>query len=152
MNIRKWAGAVAAVAAAFFMAACGGGGGGSSGTPTPPPAPPPPPPVPAPYDLTPSTAQASFITGYPTRISMTARKTAAVTGVVYINVTANAAVIASPITVSQNNDGTYSLAATPLGGLAAGRYTGDFTVNVCSDVNCNSPLPVHPSRFPTTLR
>lgn len=143
MIIRKYLGAAAAVCASFFIAACGGGGGGSGSTP-----PPVTPAAPPPYSLTPSTAKASFVAGHPVAINLTAKQTITFVGLAYIQVTADAAVVASPITVTPNADASFTVTATPLATLAAGHYTGNFTVNVCSDANCASPMAGAPFKVP----
>lgn len=141
MNItknKKGLGSVVALWISAFIAACGGS---DSGDTSPPPAEPP-------YTLTPSTAQASFVAGYPTVINMTAKQVVPFSGVVYIRVTADAAVVDSPIGVTTNTDGSFAIAAMPLVSLAVGHYTGNFTVNVCTDVNCNNPLAGSPFKVP----
>ena len=140
MSIKNCPRGIGAAWVSLFLAACGGGGGsGNTG---------PPPPAPAPYTLTPSTAHASFVAGYPSTISMTAKQTVAFSGIVYVKITADAAVIQSPISVSANSDGTFSINATPLASLPAGHYTGNFAGDVCQDVNCNSPLAGAPFNVP----
>lgn len=142
MNIKKCLGAIGAGWVCFFLTACGGGGGSGPDSGSPGPSAPPP------YTLTPSTAQASFVAGWPTSIHMNARQTVAFSGIVYIKVTVDAAVVQSPITVSTNTDGTFLITATPLASLPIGHYTGNFTVNVCADANCNSQLAGSPFNVP----
>jgi len=140
MRFKKCLGAIGAIWLSLFLAACGGGGSDSKSTSAPS--------APAPYSLTPSTAQASFVAGWPTSINMNAKQTVAFSGVVYIKLTVDAAVVESPIIVSTNTDGTFSITAQPLASLAVGHHTGNFTVNVCTDAACNSPLAGSPFNVP----
>jgi outer membrane protein assembly factor BamB len=79
---------------------------------------------------------------------MNARQTVAFSGLVYIRVIVDAQVVESPISVSTNTDGSFSITTKPLASLAIGHYTGNFTVNVCADVNCSSPLAGSPFKVP----
>ncbi len=146
MMTKRCLGGIGALWASALLTACGGSGG-SGGTPTPPP-PPPPAPAPAPYTLTPSTAKGSFVAGYPQSISLSAKQTVAFVGVAYIQVSADAAVIHSPISAVPNTDGTVTITIQPLASLAPGHYTGNFTVDVCADANCASPLAGAPFKVP----
>jgi hypothetical protein len=103
---------------------------------------------PPPYTFTPSTARTSFVAGYPVSISMTAKQTVAFSGLVYLSITADAAVVNSPITVTPNPDGSFSVTAMPLASLPVGHYNGNFTVYACTDVNCNSLLAGSPFNVP----
>ena len=98
--------------------------------------------------MTPSTARAAFVAGYPAAINLTAKQTVAFVGLVYIQVSADAVVVESPVNITMNPDGTVAIAAQPLATLAAGHYTGNFTVNVCTDVNCANPLAGSPFKVP----
>lgn len=141
MSAVKRAGGPSAALVSMFLAACGGGGGGSS-------PPPPPPPGPAPYTLTPATATAAFVAGYPSDIVMTARQTVAFSGLVYIAITADVNVVQSPISVAVNSDSTATVTVQPLASLVAGHYAGNFTVNVCTDAQCAHPLSGAPFKVP----
>jgi outer membrane protein assembly factor BamB len=98
--------------------------------------------------LTPSTAQASFVAGYPSDINLAASQTVAFSGLVYIKVAADAAVVESPVRITTNTDGTFAVVAKPLASLAIGHYTGNFTINVCTDVNCDHPVAGAPFTLP----
>ena len=146
MMTKKCLGGLGVLWASALLTACGGGGSG--GSPTPPPPPPAPAPAPAPYTLTPSTATSLFVSGYPKTITMSARQTTAFVGIAYIQVSADAAVIQSPISAVPNSDGTVTITMQPLASLQPGHYTGNFTVNVCADVNCATPLAGAPFKVP----
>ena len=132
MTIRTCLPGMGALWVSALLVACGGGGGSGSGsgsTSAPAAAPP--------YTLTPSTAQASFVAGWPTTIAMSAKQTVAFTGLVYVQVSADAAVVESPIAVSTNGDGTFAIAAgsqdsTYLFAFEAASGTQDFAAQMAS--------------------
>jgi outer membrane protein assembly factor BamB len=157
-----------ALALAMGLAACGGGGGGnnnnnntSASTPTPTPAATPTPapaqpaaPVvvaPPPYTLTPSTVTASYVAGYPTTISLTAKQTVAFVGVVYVTVAADADVIDPGVTITQQADGSLGVQMKTSTTAKPGVYSGNFTVNVCNDPNCTTQLAGAPFKLPYSI-
>jgi outer membrane protein assembly factor BamB len=161
-----------AFAMAIGLAACGGGGGGGGDnhnasastptpaptptpTPTPDPIPPQPAPpvvvVPPPYTLTPSTVTASYVAGYPTTVSLTAKQTVAFVGVVYVKVAADADVIDPAVTITQQTDGNLGVQIKTSPTAKPGVYNGDFTINVCTDPNCNTPLAGAPFKLPYSI-
>lgn len=138
-----------AFALASALTACGGGSGGNS---TPPP--PPPPPVvvtPPPYTLTPATVTASYVAGYPVSVSLTAKQTVAFVGIVYLKVVADADVIDPTVSITGQPDGSYALAMKTSATAKPGDYAGNFTVNVCSDPNCNTQLAGSPFKLPYAI-
>lgn len=98
--------------------------------------------------MTPTAVQASFVAGYPPVVTLAAKQRVPFAGVVYIQVHADQPVVESPVTIKTNADDTFSLSFTPLAGLAVGHYAGNFAVNVCTDVNCSSPLEGAPFQVP----
>lgn len=152
---------------AGLLAGCGGGGSSAPTpaavtpvtpvtvtpvtpvvTPDPVPVVPPAPVYPAPYTLTPATISGSYVAGYPKTVSITAKQTVTFTGIAYIKLGADAAVLPSAPTLAVQADGTVRIDIVPSATVAAGRYTGKVTVNVCSDPNCNAQLAGSPMLVP----
>ena len=169
-----------AFAMAIGLAACGGGGDGDNHnpsaltptqapppaptpapipapTPTPIPSPNPPQPappvvvVPPPYMLTPSAVTASYVAGYPTTVNLTAKQSVAFVGVVYVKVAADADVIDPAVTITQQPDGNLGVQIKTSPTAKPGLYSGNFTVNVCTDPNCNTPLAGAPFKLPYSI-
>lgn len=161
--IKQTARVTLAFAMAIGLAACGGGGGDnhttSASTPTPAPTPAPTPPqpappvvvVPPPYTLTPSTVTASYVAGYPTTFSLTAKQTVAFVGVVYVKVAADADVIDPAVTITQQTDGSLGVQVKTSPTAKPGVYSGNFTINVCTDPNCTTPLAGAPFKLPYSI-
>jgi hypothetical protein len=140
-----------AFALALALASCGGGSGGNStpGSPTPPT-----PPVvvtPPPYTLSPATVTASYVAGYPVNVNLTAKQTVSFVGVVYVKVLADADVIDPTVAVSQQSDGSLSVGIKTSATATVGLHTGNFTINVCNDPNCNTQLAGAPFKLPYSI-
>ena len=136
------------LALAAMLSACGGGGsgsasGGGGSTVTPPPVV-----VPPPYTITPAILQASYVAGYPTTVTLTGRQTVAFTGNVYIKATVSADVVDPAIVITPAADATFTVAVKTSATAKAGHYTGNISINVCSDALCASPLAGAPFNLP----
>ena len=136
MSVAKRSAGLGAALVSLFLAACGGGG--SSPSPTSPP----------PYAVSPNAAQVTAVAGYATQINFTATQTTSYTGTVYIGVTADAAVVQNTVSVTINPDNTAFVSMVTLASLAVGHYTGNFTVNACTDAACSHSLAGAPFKVP----
>ncbi len=146
--------AVVALLLSGFLVACGGGSGGSptqvlAPAPAPAPAPTPvPPAAPPPYTLTPSTLTLSHYAGQSKSVTLQAKQTVTFVGVAYLKVLVDAAVIDPNIEIMPNADATASVTIKSLQSLQPGHYSGQLTVNVCSDPNCAAHLAGSPFKVP----
>jgi outer membrane protein assembly factor BamB len=136
MNLRQIA--VAALAA-LTLSACGGGGGGGGGgaasvAPT--------------YALTPATLRASVVAGYPSTVNFSAKQSVTFIGVTYVKVVPDADVIDPNIIFSGDPGGTFNVEVKTAAALPPGHYSGNITINVCADANCNSQLAGSPFKLP----
>lgn len=107
--------------------------------------------APPPYTLTPSTVTASYVAGYPATLSLTAKQTVAFVGIAYVKVAADADVIDPAVTITQQADGNLGVQMKTSPTAKPGVYSGDFTINVCADPNCNSPLAGAPFKLPYSI-
>jgi hypothetical protein len=140
-----------ACAVALASAACGGGGGGGGASSPPPPPPPPVVVAPPPYTFSPAAVTASYVPGYPANVALTAKQTVPFVGVVYIKVLADADVIDPAVGVVPQADGSVNVQIKTSSTAKPGLYSGNFTVNVCSDPNCNMPLAGAPFKLPYSI-
>jgi hypothetical protein len=69
-------------------------------------------------------------------------------GTLFVKVTSSAAVLSPNVTFTANASGTYSLSLQNSPSLAAGTYTGNLTVAVCSDSACNNSVAGSPVTVP----
>ncbi|MFA9217794.1 MAG: PQQ-binding-like beta-propeller repeat protein [Sphingomonadaceae bacterium] len=131
-------------ASAAVLSACGGG---SSPTPTPAV---PPPPAPSVKLLSASPVRvAAAHTGL--SLSVQLQPSFTPVGTLYVQAVDKAAVIQSSVSVSSNGDGSYALALDTIPALAAGHYTGDLTLKLCSDASCATPQAVPSVTLPYDL-
>lgn len=137
-----------ACATALALAACGGGSGGSSTPPVPPPPPPPVVVTPPPFTLTPGTAEASYVAGYPVELRLSARQTVPFVGIAYLKVVAEGDVIDPAVQIVAQADGSFSVQMKTSATAKPGLYSGNFTVNVCNDPNCTTQLAGAPFKLP----
>lgn len=147
-------GAMLACALALSLAACGGGGSGDGGGSAPPVNPPPPPPVvvtPPPYTLSPSTFEASYVAGYPVEVNLTAKQTIPFVGIAYFKVLADGDVIDPVVALTPQADGSVGVRIRTSATAKPGLYTGNFTINVCSDPNCTAQLAGAPFKLPYSV-
>jgi hypothetical protein len=107
--------------------------------------------VPPPYTLTPATLTASYVAGYPVTVNLTAKQTVPFVGIAYLKVVADADVIDPTVAIAQQNDGSFSVQVKTSSTAKPGVYTGDITINVCSDPNCNAQLPGAPFKLPYSV-
>jgi hypothetical protein len=138
-----------ALALALALVSCGGGGSGGSSTPAPPA-----PPVvvaPPPYSLNPNNVTASYIAGYPVSVSLTAKQTVPFVGIAYLKVVADADVIDPTVAITQQSDGSFNVQIKTSATAKPGVYTGNFTINVCNDPNCNTQLAGAPFKLPYSV-
>jgi hypothetical protein len=70
-----------------------------------------------------------------------------------LNVTASdtAGVFLSPVLVTANSDGTYTLTMTTSSSMAAGSYTGSVTLNLYSDASCTAPQQIPSIALPFNI-
>lgn len=131
----------------LFLCACGGGGGdaassGSAAAST------------SALTFTPSTISVGAVAGTSSTITVwgTATQPANFSGAaVYATVVDKAGVLTSDIQISLSGAGAYTAVLHTSPSLAIGTYTGTFTVNVCRDSACASPLPGSPMQLPYNI-
>lgn len=149
-----------ACALALTLAACGGGSdGGTPATPTPPaptpappsPPPPPPPPVAPPYTISPGLYQASYVAGYPIDVDLIAKQTVPFVGIAYLKVVPDGDVLSPEVTITTQSDGSFAVKTKTSATAKPGIYTGNITINVCSDPNCVAQLPGAPFKLPYSV-
>lgn len=132
MNLRQIA--VAALTA-LALSACGGGGGGAASVaPT--------------YVLTPATLQATTAAGYSTTVNLSAKQSVTFLGVTYLKVVPDADVIDPNVIISGDPGGTFKVEVKTAAALKPGHYSGNISINVCSDANCNAQLAGSPFKLP----
>jgi len=73
------------------------------------------------------------------------------TGTLVVNASDPASVIATPVTVATNSDGTYTLSLASATGAAPGHYTGNITLKLCVDPACAMPQAVPSVTVPYDL-
>ncbi len=136
---------------AALLAGCGGGGGGGDGGGGAAPGPLPVAAVPA------LTFDAPVVTGsVPAGQSMALTTNATVktpsdfanAAMVYTLITDSTGVILPAVQISQTSATTYRAVLQTAPTLAAGKYTGAFTVQVCRDSACSQQFPGSPMRLP----
>src|SRR4051794_1397661 len=104
------------------ISGCGGGGGGTS----------PPPPTPA-ITLSASTVAATYVAGTSQALSIVATPTASVAGTLYAKVADSNGVLQPTVTLTPGAGSSYTVGIATSTSLAAGHYTGSFTVSLCYD-------------------
>jgi outer membrane protein assembly factor BamB len=142
------------LALALTLAGCGGGSGDSTPAPTPPPVIPPvtpPTSLAPPYTFTPAIYQASYVAGYPINVDLTAKQTVPFVGIAYLKVVPDGDVLSPEVTVTTQPDGSFAVQTKTSATAKPGVYTGNITVNVCSDPNCAAQLPGAPFKLPYSV-
>jgi hypothetical protein len=99
------------------------------------------------YLLSPSDLTASLSAGSSAPLTFTVSPVTPFSGPVYASLTDPGSVLAAQ-TVTANSNGSYSITIIPSSSLAPGHLTGTFTLNLCSDSACTSPLPGSPVAVP----
>jgi len=144
---------------AGLLGACGGGGGGSNSSPatpvgTNPPVTGTPTPSPSPPVLTFSApkAGATVEAGRSAAISADATVTTpadfATASTVYTYIVDSDGVILPQVQIAQTGTYSYRAVMQTVPTLAAGKYSGNFAVKVCRDVNCAQQFPGSPMQLP----
>jgi hypothetical protein len=100
------------------------------------------------YTLTPSVLSASVTTGSPTPLTITVAPVTPFTGPVYVSLADPEKVLAAAQTVTANSNGSYSITVQPASLLTPGHMTGTFSLRLCSDSACASPLAGSPVPVP----
>jgi hypothetical protein len=127
-----------------LLIGCGGGGGGGSGQST------------TTLTLNPSTLSSTFpgnnqALNFPSA-DIIASVSPAITTSVYATITDNVGVLSpGPVAVTANSNGTYTVQLVFNKSLAAGTYTGVFTVKLCRDRSCVSLYNLNGGSLPYTL-
>jgi hypothetical protein len=142
-----------AIALASLLAACGGGGGGPSPEITAPPASSPAPvAAAAALSFSPALARASFETGTSSTINVTATVNQpadfSAAAAVYAYVIDDSGVILPNARILQNSALQYSAILHTSPSLAAGKYSGNFTIRLCRDIACATQFPGSPMQLP----
>jgi hypothetical protein len=135
-----------------LLTACGGGGGGSSssGTPTPPP-------VSGPaLNFTPATITGTAVAGTSATINLgaTVNRPAdfANASNIFAFVIDDKGVLLPGVQLIKDSDTQYHAALQTAPSLAAGSYSGNFTVKLCPDSACASQFPGSPMALPYSLQ
>jgi outer membrane protein assembly factor BamB len=63
-------------------------------------------------------------------------------GTMYASASDSGGVIQQPVAVTPNQDGTWTFTVDSVAALAAGHYTGELVLKLCSDQACATPQPV----------
>ena len=104
--------------------------------------------MPAPYTLTPAKIEASYVAGYPTTVTLSAKQTVPFVGISYITIVTDEPAIDPAITALPQADGTISLSLKTMANAKVGRYKGNLQVNVCTDPVCAAQLAGSPFVVP----
>jgi hypothetical protein len=135
-------GLIACAFALLALTGCGGGGGSA-------PASTPPPPPPAALTFSPASATISSPAGTATAVILTASPAAGLTGTLYVKVTDS--VLSPSVTFAATTGGKYSLTLENSTALTQGSYSGNLTVDVCSDSACTQAVAGSPVMLPYAL-
>jgi hypothetical protein len=82
---------------------------------------------------------------------MSAKQTVPFVGIVYIKLTPDKAIIQSPINILTNADGTFSVQMMTSSTATPGHYSGNLTLDICADFNCNNHVAGSPSMVPYVI-
>jgi PQQ-like domain len=128
---------------ALLLSSCGGGGGGAS------PAPPPPPP--AALTFTPATATVSTQAGASGTATLTATPATGLPSPLYVKLLNPPTAVAPTLGFTASAGSTYSLSIQSSTSLAQGSYTGNLSVQICSDAACTVAVAGSPVSVPYTF-
>jgi hypothetical protein len=130
--------ALCCLAVSVTLAACGGGSGSTTAPPVQPPVQPPAPTVKV------TSGDVVRYVAQPTSIALdvVVQPNFTPTGTFYARASDKFGVIKEPVTVTPNQDGSYTLSVNTLSGVTAGHYTGDLTFKLCADQACAMSQPV----------
>lgn len=132
---------VCSVAASLgLLSACGGGGGGGGGSDAAPPAV-----TFSPGSFTVTTIEGTSAAG---SVQATASDPSAFASLVYVYVVDPTHLLNGTIGLSPVDSRSYSASLATATNVPAGHYTGAFTVQLCKDSACATPLPGSPVKLP----
>jgi len=129
---------------AAALVACGGGGGGSGGGGATPP-------VGPALSFTPATVSASYAAGTSQTLNViaaVARPTDFSGAAVFPVIVDSAGVLVPNMQLVRDSDSQYHAALQTSPTLAAGHYTGSFSIKLCKDANCAGQFPGSPVALP----
>lgn len=129
------------------LTACGGGGGGSTGG-TPAPV------VTPALTFNPATVRASVNAGSSLTLNVIASvaRPAELSGSVFASVVDSNGVLQPNPQLLRDSDSQYHAVLQTAPGLAAGSYSGNFSVRLCRDSACASQFPGSPMTLPYSLQ
>jgi len=140
---------IAALSSAL-LTACGGGGGSSSpGTPTPPPV------TGAALNFTPGTVTGTAVAGTSATLNLSATVNRpadfANASSIFAFIVDDKGVLLPGVQLLKDSDTQYHAALQTAPTLAAGSYSGNFTVKLCPDNACASQFPGSPMALPYSI-